>query len=179
MLKSLALRQTFLVVNILLIMILCALLVAMVREFLATPSQVAPVSSPPAQDRFDEIDLDSVRHYKDYEVITKNRLFGDAAFWDPSAEHATRALAAVQPSPDELTNETKLPLKLLGTTVTGEHDVFATAIVEVRQESKAFYLGQEIMPGIFLLEVRRKEVVLDNKRENRLEILTMDPAAKD
>ena len=179
MLKVLALRQTFLVVNILLIIILFALLVATVREFFATPSQVASDFSPPVQDRSDEIDLDSVRHYKDYEVITKNRLFGDAAFWDPSAERVTRALAAVQPSYHELTNETKLPLKLLGKTVAGEHDLFATAIVEVRGESKAFYLGQEIMPGIFLLEVRRKEVVLDNKRDNRLEILKMDPAAKD
>ena len=177
MLKGLALRQTFLVVNILLILFLGAVLAVTVSEFLAAPADVGPVSSPPAQDRSGEMDLASVRHLEDYELIVKSRLFGDAAYWDPSSQRATSALTSVRPASDELTEETKLPLRLLGTTVSGERDPFAVAIIELRQggtKTKAFYLGQEIMPKVFLAEVRVKEAVLENQRNNRTENLKLE-----
>ena len=174
MLKGLALRQTFLAVNTLLILFLGIALAVAVSEFLAAPTDIGPVSSPPAQDRSGEVDLAGVRHLKDYDLIVKSRLFGGAARYDPSSKK--KAAAPKQPA-SELTEETKLPLKLLGTSVSGEHDAFAVAIIEVRQgppQTKAFYLGQEIMPRVFLAEVRRKEIVLDNRINNRFENLKQD-----
>lgn len=174
MLKGLALRQTFLAVNTLLILFLGIALAVAVSEFLAAPTDIGPVSSPPAQDRSGEVDLAGVRPLKDYDLIVKSRLFGGAARYDPSSKK--KAAAPKQPA-SELTEETKLPLKLLGTSVSGEHDAFAVAIIEVRQgppQTKAFYLGQEIMPRVFLAEVRRKEIVLDNRINNRFENLKQD-----
>ena len=174
MLKGLALRQTFLAVNTLLILFLGIALAVAVSEFLAAPTDIGPVSSPPAQDRSGEVDLAGVRPLKDYDLIVKSRLFGGAARYDPSSKK--KAAAPKQPA-SELTEETKLPLKLLGTSVSGEHDAFAVAIIEVRQgppQTKAFYLGQEIMPRVFLAEVRRKEIVLDNRINNRFENLKQE-----
>lgn len=176
MLKGLALRQTFLAVNTLLILFLGVGLAVFVSEFLAAPTDVGPVSPPPAQNRSGEVDLAGVRPLKDYDLIVKSNLFGGAARYDPSSKPRKKALTPTQPA-SELTEETKLPLKLLGTTVSGEHDTFAVAIIEVRQgapRTKAFYLGQEIMPRVFLAEVRRKEVVLDNRINNRFENLKQE-----
>lgn len=181
MLKGLALRQTFLAVNTLLILFLGIALAVAVSEFLAAPTDIGPVSSPPAQDRSGEVDLAGVSPLKDYDLIVKSRLFGGAARYDPSSKSAKKAAAPKQPA-SELTEETKLPLKLLGTTVSGEHDAFAVAIIEVRQgplQTKAFYLGQEIMPRVFLAEVRRKEVVLDNRINNRFENLKQERTDSD
>ena len=103
-------------------------------------------------------------------------MFGSAARYDPRRKPATET-PPPKPPPSEVTEETKLKLKLFGTSVSGVGDLFAVAIIEVRQggtRTKAFYLGQEIMSNVFLKEVRRKEVVIDNRRNRRMENLTLD-----
>ena len=176
MLKGLALRQTFLVVNILLILALGAVLAATIGEFLETPPDLGSVSSPlirgvPGEDAFA-----SIKPRERYDLVVSSRLFGEAARYDPGAKPAATP-PPVAPPPSEATEETKLPLKLIGTQVSGYKDPFAVAIIEVRQggtQTKAFYVGQEIMSRVFLAEVRRKEVVLDNRNTSRTEHLTLD-----
>ena len=175
MLKGLALRQTFLVVNILLILLLGVVSYLTVIEFLAAPVGLGRDSSPRQGDRSDETTLAFDTPLEDYDLIVDNRLFGRAAFWDPSSQQLTTALTSERSASDEFAEETKLPLRLLGTSVSGKLDPFAVAIIEVRQgapKTKAFYLGQEILPKVFLAEVLRKEVVLDNK--GRLENLKQE-----
>ncbi|MDK1046436.1 MAG: type II secretion system protein N [Anaerolineales bacterium] len=177
MLKGLALRQTSLVVIILLMLLSGAVWTVTVIKLRAPRADLGPVSSPPERDLSGNMALADVRPLEDYDLIVNTRLFGNAARWDPSSERATRALTSAQPASDELTEETKLPLTLRGTSVSGERDPFAVAIIEVRQgvtQTKAFYLDQEILPRVFLAEVRRKEVVLDNQNKNRLESLKLE-----
>ena len=177
MLKGLALRQTFIVVNILLILALGAVLAATVSEFLATPPEVGSVSSPLIKGAPGEDALDGMRSRDRYDLITKSRLFGNAAGYDSPLKPVPDTPPPATPPPSEVTEETKLPLKLFGTQVSRDRDPFAVAIIELRQggtKTRAFYVGEEIMSKIFLAEVRRKEVVLDNQRNRRMEILTLD-----
>ena len=177
MLRGLALRQTFIVANILLILALGVLVAATLREFLATPPDIGSVSSPLVRGASEDEDLGGVQPRDNYDLIVSSRLFGSAARYDPRRKPATETSPPVEPPPSEVTEETKLPLKLFGTSVSGVGDLFAVAIIEVRQggtRTKAFYLGQEIMSNVFLKEVRRKEVVIDNRRNRRMENLTLD-----
>ena len=177
MLKGLALRQTFLVVNILLILSLGAVLAATISEFLETPPDLGSVSSPLIRGVSGEDELANIKPRKSYDLIVNSRLFGEAARYDPYSKPAAGTPPPATPPPSEVTEETKLPLKLRGTQVSGHQDPFAVAIIEVRQggaQTKAFYVGQEIMSRVFLTEVRRKEVVLDNRNNNRTEHLTLD-----
>ena len=177
MLKGLALRQTFLVVNLLLILALGAVLAATVSEFLATPPDIGSVSSPLVRGVPVEDALPSIGPRERYKLIVSSSLFGKAAQFDPRSKPTPDPSPPATPPPSEVTEETKLPLRLFGTQVSGYRDPFAVAIIEVRQggtQTKAFYVGQEIMSKVFLAEVRRKEVVLDNQNNNRMENLILD-----
>ena len=80
----------------------------------------------------------------------------------------------VNRQPSTTTQETELPLKLYGTTLsTGERRVSA-AIIEVREgatKTGTYYPGNEVIDRVFLKEVHPQEVILDNRRSNTTESL--------
>ncbi len=177
MLKGLALRQTSVVVIVVLIVLSGVVWAVAVSKLLAPPADFGAVSSPPELGGSGDMGLAGVGPLEDYDLIVNGRLFGSAALWDPARERTTFTLNAAPPVTGESTEETQLPLTLRGTTVSGELDPYAVAIIEVREKgalTKAFYLNQEVISSVFLVEVRRKEVVLDNRRNNRLESLKLE-----
>lgn len=105
-----------------------------------------------------------------YNKIVASRIFGMAA---------SRTSDYVDPAPVEEEQEeaeTELPLRLWGTVVAGPQDPLSTAVIEVKEGAPTlgtYYLNQEVLKDVVLVEVRRKEVILDNRRTNRIEHLRM------
>ena len=132
MLKGLALRQTFLVVNILLILLLGAVLAGTVSEFLAAPADVGPVSSPPDRDRSGEITLTGARPLEDYDLIVYNRLFGNAAFWDAVSLGCLGGSPFLIPDiTGPLSKQFKLPLLANLVVTAGQNYVLMLLVVEL------------------------------------------------
>ena len=173
MLKGLALRQFLFLANILLIIFVAAALAVSVSEYLAPSPEVGPVSSPIIQTLEDSA-FAKVRDKEGYNLIVSNGLFGTAASYTTKPPKKKVPPKVVQ---QEETVETKLPLRLLGTSVSSDNDIFGVAIIEVKEggtKSKAFWLGQEVISNVILMEVRRKEIILDNQRNKRLEVLSLN-----
>lgn len=175
MLKGLALRQTFVLLNALLIIALGGIGAMATKEFLAKPINPGSVSSPTSGRAPADASARELLARADYDLILKKGLFGSAGQYDPGAKPAPKKTKPAPPPPEpETSEETKLPLKLNGTTFSGKNNPTDNAIIEVRQgaaKTKTFFLGQEILPNVFLIEIRRKEVVLDNQRNHRNEVL--------
>ncbi len=173
MLKGLALRQFLFLANILLIIFVATALAVSVSEYLAPSPEVGPVSSPIIQTLEDSA-FAKVRDKEGYNLIVSNGLFGTAASYTTKPPKKKVPPKVVQ---QEETVETKLPLRLLGTSVSSDNDIFGVAIIEVKEggtKSKAFWLGQEVISNVILMEVRRKEIILDNQRNKRLEVLSLN-----
>lgn len=175
MLKGLALRQTFMLVQILLLLGLVYVLISGIREVFSAPTGPGSVSSPSDVDALDSATFAKVLNRNDYDTILTNKLFGQASAYDKQANTSIKKKPPV-PEPTETAEETKLPLKLFGTTVAGRDDFRSSAMIEVRKgqaKTGVFYIGQEIMPSTFLVAVRRKEVLIDNQANHRLELLKL------
>jgi type II secretory pathway component PulC len=172
MLRSLVIRQVVLGIECALALLLVLLLAMMVREALAAPADYSrgdAAAAPTAAEAFSR----NVGPRSSYDGILKSGLFGDAGRFNPDAN-------PVQPGrpepPKAAAEDTKLPLILRGTTFSMPGDPLATAIIEVREggsKMDTYYIDQEIVPKVFLREVRQAEVILDNQRTNRLERLQL------
>lgn len=108
----------------------------------------------------------------DYDTIISSKIFGAAAAY---VHNAPPAAKVEPPKPvDPVVTDTKLPLVLKGTLVTGETSPFSSANIQVNEKGiglQTFFIGSEIIENVFLLKVNKNEVLLDNKRSNRQEIL--------
>jgi len=175
MLKGLVIRQSFVAANVVLIAGLVLVMGTLVREIIRAPLSPGAVSSPHSDQKIGSKSFGGVSGRSAYDGIVKNGLFGRAAAFDnkkpPPPKDEPPAI-----DPNAIEEETKLPLKLFGTSVSGDNDLLASAVIEVKKgqaTTRVFYLGQEVMPQIYLAEVRRKEVVLDNQQSERLELLKL------
>ncbi len=174
MLKGLALRQGFLAANIVLAVILAVLAVLLVRELFRAGVQPGPVSQPNVKAALAPLKLAEVRNRAAYDPILQRGLFGAAGSYDPSKKPSKPAPAA---EPTQTAEETRLPLRLFGTTFRPESHERAAAIIEVREgapRTNTYYPEEEVISNVFLKEVRRAEVILDNRRTNRLERLALE-----
>jgi type II secretory pathway component PulC len=113
-----------------------------------------------------------VRQRDAYNPILKRKLFGAAGAFNPEAKPE-----APPPAAATTTEETSLPLKLYGTSVLEGSPTRAAAIIEVKNEgkgAKTFYPDDEVMSNVYLREVRPASVVLENRNQDRLELLQID-----
>ncbi len=177
MLKGLLLRRLFVVADVLL-----AALIALFAAFIAIKS---------GQVRAKPIDPNPLEiATQDYSVVFAppmpraefNRIISSGIFG--SAASLAANIAPPPPPPKEILTasvETELPLRLKGTVLTGTDDRFSSAVIEVRegqQVEKTFFTGQAVIDKVFLKEIRNKEVVLDNQRLGRTELLKLLDEAK-
>ncbi len=108
-----------------------------------------------------------------YNPIIDSEIFGSSAAGAPKPKKET---PKPKPKPKE-TAPTTLPLKLIGTVVSVDDDPFGSAIIENRSGAvakKTYFVGDEVMDDVFVQTIRRRMVLLDNKRANRLEELMLE-----
>lgn len=172
MIRSLVIRQTFLVVDAALVVLALATGVMVVMKFLEPP--VAAPSAPPAVLAAGNDDLvRTVAERGAYDVVLNPaRLFGDAGAYDPSAAPPPPAETPVQ----EAVQETEIPLRLVGTTAT---EKFASAIIEDTTQpgsAHSYDVGEMVVQDVTLVEVHPRFVMIRNKRngEDKLQKLSMD-----
>lgn len=172
MLKALLARQIIVVADVVLIALFACMIALIVREVLAKSFDPGPVSIPNGSVDSNDIAFATVRDRSVYDAILNRRLFGNAGKVGASTPPPVKP----PEPPSEVTAETQLPLKLKGITFAGLQDPLASAIIEVRQgrtEISTFFIDHEVIPRVFLKEVRKDEVILDNQNRNRLESLKL------
>ena len=104
-----------------------------------------------------------------YSQIMRSGIFGAAAKFDAKV---------IKPPPPVSTEAkiTELPLLLKGTVVAGLLDPLSSATIQHKdppQHTKTYFIGNEVFDKVYLQEVRTREVILRNERENKLEHLPM------
>lgn len=124
-----------------------------------------------------QIQLASVGRFSDYDAILKSEILGK----DAPPKKAKKPAPPPPKKPPKEKVITKLPLRLIGTVVSASVDPSGSAIIENRSGApvkKTYFVGDEVMDKVFLKTIRRRAVVLENKRANRLETLQLEEGAK-
>jgi len=166
MLICLAIRQILKIKNIILIIFIGFMVTLCTIEARQPPLRIGPVSSSPERVSGYATFTQS-RDIGDYDVIIENGLFGspNPVIPQPRIEWPKRKA------------EVPLQLRLLGTQVSNHDDPYAAAVIELENsgnKTEAFYLGQEIIDRVYLLAIRRKEVVLDDRKNSRHVTVTLE-----
>jgi type II secretion system protein C len=119
-------------------------------------------------------ELPEVRSRTAYNEIITSGLFGAAG----RAKTGDEPVEVAPPPPQDTEAETTLSLKLKGTLYTAPKDPRSSAVIEVTDrgnKTKTYFISQEVLDRVFLVEVRKNAVILDNRRSGQLEKLTLDP----
>jgi len=175
MLRSLLIRRAFILAELILIVLLFVVVFRVGKEVLETPQLPDVIASSNANDAPTQDVLTALGPRTAYDRILASGLFGPAAKRNKNTEDV--------PVPDELIEdkqETELPLTLIGTSATDSKSPLATAIIRNNEKAGAedtYYIGQDVIPQVKLLEVYPREVLLHNQRLNRKEYLKQEEAA--
>lgn len=162
MLKTLAYRQALFVLDLLIVALIACVGFFGVKGVMAAKSAIAP----PLVEATEVQPMPAIAELASYEPIVTNKLFGN-----PPA--APVGPAVPEPTLEDIAGETELPLKLGGTIVAG---AVSSAIIfdESRRLADVYYLNQDIIPKVKLVEVRKDSVVLDNGNTGKRETLTRE-----
>jgi len=113
--------------------------------------------------------LAGVKPRGEYDAIMSSGLFGQAG----------TTVQEKEPPPTPIVQEeSDLPLRLAGTSATTPKDIYATAIILNEKENtlKTYAVGQQVMPEpeVTLEEIYPRKVILFNKDKNRRQVLRTD-----
>lgn len=169
MLPGLAIRQGFLALDLVLCVAVLGVAGLFVRGILEdlSGSGGGPVG-PPLE--VADATFYTVAARPEYQGIIDSGIFGKAASAKVDEE-------VEEPPPTEEEKVTDLQLRLLATTTTGPKDPLASAVIEVSEGARAtrtFFINEDVIPNVSLVEVRPREVVLDNRNERTREILPLE-----
>ena len=177
MLKGLAIQRGFHIAELVLVLVLVFIGWSALRTLLADP--VSMQLSNPQSESLNSSDLfASVDTKSSYSNILTGGLFGAAGAFERG--QTPPPVSEPTPTPSQTAIETSLPLTLIGATSSGADDPLGTAIIEVKERgtvTKAYYLNEEIVDRVFLRKVMPREVLLENKRTNRMETLSLSFAS--
>ena len=170
MIRSLIIRQSFLVLDAALVVLALATGILVIMKFLEAP--VMPPPPPAVAAANAENLLREVPARDALNPILAARLFGDAGAYDRDA--APKPVENVVPT--TVVEPTTLNLRLIGTTSTA---TLASAIVEDGAQpgsAKSFRIGEVIVENVTLEEVHPRHVIIRNKQNNedKTEKLGMD-----
>ena len=171
MLPGLVIRQTFLALDWLLVVLFLVGASFVVMNVLDLGGSEEEDGVVPAA----ELDasgvgvLAEVKPRGEYDAIVNSGLFGQAG----------KTVQENAPTPvEQKVEESSLPLRLTGTSATTPKDIYATAIILNEKENtlKTYAVGQQVMPQpeVTLEEIYPCKVILFNKDKNRREVLRTD-----
>lgn len=172
MIRALLIRQSFIVVDIVLMALVVVSAGMAVYKLFDKPDLRNMEIAEVAIDQDGRESVAVVRKRGVYNRVINSGLFGDAGRFDPEA-------APPPPPPpviDDKKERTQLNLRLIGTTAT---DKLASAIIEDAdmQQVGSYQIEGNIRDNVTLKEVRQREVLIlnENKVPPALEVLSMDP----
>jgi len=181
MIPSLLIRRLFLVLDALLLVAACAagamLAVTWTQSRRPLPDEVDLAS---LAGQASAVPLPAVGGREAYDLLAKSAMFGDAGVWDPKATPPPPPQEVKPPEPVvEVTEETSLGLKLLGTVALTPKSPFSSAFIqntEKNDKGQTYFVGESVMDNVTLAEIYPRQVKLLNKRVNppRLETLSME-----
>lgn len=168
MLPGIAIRKGFLALDVILAALVVGIGGILVQRVSERQAQVAAIDNGPME--APSLDFYKVKHRGAYQPILSSGIFGEAA----SAKEPEKP--AEPPKEETLTD---LALTLYGVTMAGTKDPLATAMIQVAEGravpiTTTFYIGDPVVPNVFLNEVRAREVVLDNRNKNELQVLKLE-----
>lgn len=181
MIPSLLIRRLFLLLDALLLLSVCAagamLAVTWMqsREPLPEVEDLAHLASQTAA-----VPLPAEGSREVYDPLAKSAMFGEAGTWDPKAAPPPPSQEVKPPEPVvEVTEETSLCLKLMGTVALTPKSPFSSAFIqntEKNDKGQTYFGGESVMDNVTLEEIYPRQVKLLNKRVNppRLETLSME-----
>lgn len=172
MLRGLVFRQAFFALDVVLALIVAWTAFLVVTRWFGGPSVADSEIGLSLDAQAPEVAFYTVRPREEYQPIIDSGIFGPAARLNRDTQPEQPVAAAVP-----VEEETQLPLRLTGTVISGRNQKIATALIENMQGGRAgatYYLNEEITDGVFLLEVRPDEVLLDNKNTGKREVLKRD-----
>lgn len=172
MIRSLVIRQSFLVIDAALVVLALATGVMVVAKFLEAPLSIPPVQANEADAGAEQQYVRAVAARDQYNSPLAARLFGDAGAYDPGASPVEAPLETAQTT----VVETELNLRLIGTTAT---DTLASAIIEdgsMPGSAKSYDVGTVVVENVTLEEVHPRHVLIRNKQngKDQTEKLSMD-----
>lgn len=172
MIRSLVIRQTFLVFDAALVVLALATGLMILLKFIEAPVMAPP---PPAAAEVSDVEtLHQVAERTAYNpIVDTYQMFGEAGAYDPA-----RVPTVTEEKPPEPEGEepVSVPLRLVGTTATKS---MASAIIEDTSQpgsAHSYYIGQMVVDQVTLEEVYARYVIVRNKQngENKRERLSMD-----
>lgn len=161
MLRGLIVRQGFMVAQALMGVLLILIAIGAMRDLMAEPMDLSG-SGDSNLDVAVPVELKNPVDAKiQYASIIKSNLFGDAGKY----KHNFKKPPPPPPGPKDrgIVEPTKLPLVLKGTLDAGLTSPFSSATIELKKDGqKSFFIGDEVMNNVYLREVRKNEVLLEN-----------------
>jgi len=169
MVRSLLIRQTFILLDLMLAFGIVMAIGATAHKLLELPADAESAAAHAAQFTPEMAKaLQEVPERGAYDALVGSGLFGEAGRWDPGAQPETPPL----PPPEgegESVEDTELNLRLAGTVALSPKDPFAAAFIEnmdQRGSLLGYALGQEVVEKVRLEEVYPREVILLNERHS-------------
>lgn len=181
MIPSLVIRRLFLILDTLLLVavgaagVLLAATWMQARQPLPDEPQMEDLAGGAAS-----VPLPALGSRESYDTLAKSAMFGEAGTWDPKAAPAAPPAPPPPPEPVvEVSEETSLRLKLLGTVALTPKSPFSSAFIqnlEANDKGQTYFVGESVMENVVLDEIHPRMVKLLNKRMNppRLETLSME-----
>jgi type II secretion system protein C len=169
MVKGIVIRQAFLVVDLLLTLLVVFGTYLIISEVFGVQSD-AVVAHNNSDPKAEDFKLAKVGTRQSYDSLAESAMFGMAGQSD-KVKPAESEVLTEQPS------ETRLPLKLRGTSTVTAASPVATAVIEngVDKVTQTYYLGQDVIRDqVSLAAVRKREVILLNKHTKARELLRME-----
>jgi type II secretory pathway component PulC len=175
MLRGLLIRQGFMAAQALLGVVIIVIAFGALRDLMRSPADVIAANTLTDPDAATVTLNNPIENRPYYNSIVNAGLFGQAGSYQ---HEKTNAPPKPPPPPVETAErvDTKLPLVLKGTLDAGLTSIFSSASIEIQEKNigqKAFFIGDEVIDKVFLREISKNEVLLENNRVNpkRMEVL--------
>lgn len=172
MLRGLVIRQGFVIAEGILGLLIIGIAVSAIRDMYTPTASYGRTGTATEATPGSLTLLQLVDSRATYQSIVTSKIFGKAASYIHNAPKVKKPEVVKPPKP--VVTDSKLPLTLKGTLYAGDGSKFSSANILVSEKGAklgTFFIGSEIIDRVFLLKILKNEVLLDNKRANRQEIL--------
>lgn len=182
MLRGLVIRQGFVFAEGVLGLVIIAIALLAIRD-LYFPAITVQIDDAINESTSSAVTLrDPVGPRQSYQSIIASKIFGNAAGYVHNKPPVKRdQTKVVTPPKVEPVEETKLPIKLIGTLAAGKNSRFSSATIEITGKDagkRAFFVGDDIIKNVRLTRVAKNKIWIDNKGKNEILSYKLEIARK-